>query len=55
VLSHGGPYRPGGGAAGRPIARQGGGRLPPNIKAEATPHLHLQQTTFIEEKRIDVR
>jgi len=28
---------PGGGAAGRPPARQGGGRLPVNIKAEVPP------------------
>jgi len=31
------PLPPGGGAAGRPTARQGGGRLSPNIKAEVPP------------------
>ena len=40
VLSHGGPCRPAGGAAGSP----------PQYKSRGPPHLHLQQTTSIEEK-----
>ena len=33
-----------------PIARQGDGRLP-QYKSRGPPHLHLQQTTFIEGKK----